>query len=68
MNQNLNIMKAIKRVSLVILVVFALGACNDEFDEFNVTEYPSGNQQNDNEINKSEKLENSGSTLEDIYK
>ena len=59
-------MKAIKRVSLVILVVFALSACNDEFDEFNVTQYPSGVQQNDNDITKIEALkENSGSTLDD---
>jgi len=66
MNQNLNIMKAIKRVSLVILVVFALGACNDEFDEFNVIEYPNGTQQNDNDIKKIETLkDNSGSSIGD---
>ncbi len=71
MNQKLNIMKTIKRVSLVIVVVFALGACN-QFDEglYNVTEYPSnpkGIEQNDSnpQISKIEKFQNSGSTLDD---
>ena len=55
MNQNLNIMKAIKRVSLIILVVFALGACNED---------PLG-EGLDN-VTQIEKLQgNSGSTLDD---
>ena len=68
MNQNLNIMKVIKRVSLVIVFVIAVSACNNEFDEFEVTQYPVGIQQNDNDpkINKIEKLqENSGSSIVD---
>jgi len=64
-------MKVIKRISLVIVVVItfsALSACNDEFDEFNVTQYPVGNQQDDNDpkFKKTDNLQgDSGSSLED---
>ncbi len=36
MNQNLKTMKSLKRISLVIVAVFALYACNNDFDEFQV--------------------------------
>ena len=57
-------MKSLKRISLVIVAVFALYACNNDFDEFQVNSGIDNNNlsQDVSKINDESKLNKDGNS------